>query len=381
MRFATFILSSLLILAWWTRTYAQTGDAPKPVPVVLNDEQERYPLGLHLEILEDPSGELTIEDVDSPEFDSQFVPSQVEVPNYGFTESAYWVRLHLIDETGLTDHWLLEVRFANTQFVDLYFPSPDGEGFAVKQTGVLRPVSTRDVLHPHIVFKLTLPPQSQQTYYLRFQNGASMTLPLTLWSPDAFLVASQQDLLQYGLFFGLMFGLLAYNLFLLFSLREASYLYLTFFLANMIFFEATYAGYDEAYLIPNLYYLKPIFQELSFALIFVSMLLFSDSFLEAKTRIPNLHRGNIAILSVWGVLMILAPFISYPDGRPDGRDHFLAARFPACSLLHFGLVWCDYHSSDCHTGQDRSNLEHILRRKCLPPGTDVDGGVLVDCPV
>ncbi len=138
---------------------AQSAEPPAAEPVVLTDEQGEYPLGLHLEILEDPTGELTIEQVSSPEFDSQFVPSQDEVPNYGFTDSAYWVRLTSENETRLTDQWLLEQGFANTHYVDLYTPLPDGEGFAVKQTGVLRPRTTRDIPHPHIIFNLTIPPQ------------------------------------------------------------------------------------------------------------------------------------------------------------------------------------------------------------------------------
>lgn len=220
MRRLTFILSSLLILACWTRAFAQAEDAPKAGPAILTEEQDEYPLGLHLEILEDPGGELTIEDIASPEFDSRFTSSQVEVPNYGFTDSAYWVRLPLLNKSRLNDRWLLEVGFANMQFVDLYSPSPSGEGFDVKQSGSLRHVSTRDIRYQHIVFELTPPAQSEQTYYLRFKNDASMTLLLTLWSPFAFLTDTQQDLPTYGLFFGVMLGLLGYNFFLLYSAQH-----------------------------------------------------------------------------------------------------------------------------------------------------------------
>jgi hypothetical protein len=256
MRLGGLLLFSFLMLAWWTQAYAQTGDVPMTNPVILTDGQDEYLLGPHLQILEDPGGELTIDDVASPNFDVHFVPSHVEVPNFGFTDSAYWVRLHLINETRPPDHWLLEVGFANTQFVDLYTPLPDGGGFTARQTGSLRHVSTRDIRHPDIVFELTLPTRSQQTYYLRFKNDASMTLGLTLWSSSAFMTHVQQDLLQYGLFFGVMLGLLGYNLILLFSLREKSYLFLTLFIGNMIFFEASYAGFLETFLLPAAYYLK-----------------------------------------------------------------------------------------------------------------------------
>ncbi len=89
-------------------------------------------------------------------------------------------------------------------------------------------VSTRDVLYPNIVLSLDIPVQSQQTYYLRFQSGASMTLPLTLWTKDAFFIESGQVQMFHWFFFGGILALLVYNLFLLFTLRTYSYLYFIF---------------------------------------------------------------------------------------------------------------------------------------------------------
>jgi hypothetical protein len=50
---ATFVLCGTAL--------AQIGDPPPPEALILSDEREEYPLGLYLEILKYPSGELTIE--------------------------------------------------------------------------------------------------------------------------------------------------------------------------------------------------------------------------------------------------------------------------------------------------------------------------------
>ena len=42
---------------------------------------------------------------------------EAEVPNYGFTDSAYWVRLRVDNETRRVEEWLLEVGYANMQYV------------------------------------------------------------------------------------------------------------------------------------------------------------------------------------------------------------------------------------------------------------------------
>ncbi len=154
------ILTLMVTLFLSSAALAQSADPGSPPALILTDEQEEYPLGLHLELLEDPSGELTIEDVSSAAYDSRFTPSQVAVPNFGFTDSAYWVRLRLDNETRQVSEWLLEVNFANMHYVDLYTPSPSGQGFDVWQTGILRPVSTRDMLYPNIIFELDIPGQT-----------------------------------------------------------------------------------------------------------------------------------------------------------------------------------------------------------------------------
>ena len=290
---------------------AQSGDADALQPVTLTDEQGEYPLGLHLEILEDPGGALTIDDVSSPAYEAQFAPSQVEAPTYGFTDSVYWVRFRLDNQTRLATEWLLEVDFANTHYVDLYSPVRDGQGFEVKQSGTLRPVSTRDVFYPNIVFDLSVPTLSRPTYYLRFQNGASMSLGLTLWEKDAFSTYAQQQNLLRGLFFGALIGLLTYNLLLLSSLRERSYLYLLIEMAAAVFFVATYDDLTQIYLISKRPDLATYILELSWALMFIAIVLFADHFLEAKRRRPILHRINLVIVGVWGVGILLTPFISY----------------------------------------------------------------------
>ncbi|MGE5378632.1 MAG: 7TM diverse intracellular signaling domain-containing protein, partial [Bacteroidota bacterium] len=280
-------------------------------PVVLTDGQGEYPLGLHMNILEDPSRALTIDQVSSPAYETQFIPSQSESPNYGFTDSVYWVRLDLENGTRKANGWLLEVDFANMHYVDLYTPLPDGNGFEVKQTGILRPVSTRDLIYPQIVFNLSVPALGRQTLYLRFQSGASMALALTLRTTTAFMIQSQWQHLSSGLFFGILIGLLVYNLFLLFSLRDVNYLYFVIEIAATIFLVSSFDGYMQIYLLPNPHALTQYYIPLSFSIIFLSIVLFADSFLEIKTQLPKLHFVNVTILVVWGVLVLLIPFTSY----------------------------------------------------------------------
>ncbi|MDX1416903.1 MAG: 7TM-DISM domain-containing protein [Candidatus Promineifilaceae bacterium] len=314
MRLFPFILIAFLSVVWWNQVYAQDGEGLQLTPVILADDQDNYPLGLYLEILEDPSGALTIEEVSSPDFDERFALSQVEVPNFGFTDSAYWVRFTVRNETSSSDHWLLEAGRQNMQFVDMYNQLPGQQAYEVRQTGSLIAPANRDVRSPRMILNLEVPTNNQQSVYLRFQSGAAMALPLTLWAQDAFWSQSQLDQVLHGLYFGTLLALLAYNLFLCFSLRELNYFYLVLLLASLIVFESGYTGYADIYISPSLYQLKQQFQGLSLSLLFISMILFTDSFLELKFRFPLFHWLAIVIVSVWIALFIISQLASYRMG-------------------------------------------------------------------
>ena len=247
------LLCLLALLLLGGVAMAQSSDPENANPVILTDAQGEYPLGLHLDLLEDPGGQLSIEDVTSPAVWGKISAQPICGAEFGFTNSAIWVRLELHNDTQQTDHWLLEQGFANTHYVDLYTPLPDGQGYSVRQTGVLRPVTTRDITFPNESFSIWMcRPASEQTYYLRFQSGASMTLPLTLWTAGSFYRdrAGRTDF-SMGIFYGVLIALFFYNLFLLLSLREANYLYLMVFLVAIMLEESFYDGYLGLFVIPG----------------------------------------------------------------------------------------------------------------------------------
>ena len=280
-------------------------------PLVLTDGQEKYPLGFYLEILKDPTGELTIEDVSSSAYDARFLPSRVEVPNLGFTNHTYWVRFHLKNNTGKTDRWFLELNFANLHYEDLFLPAPKGGNWIVKESGILRALSTRDAATHHIVLAIPLSPQQEGTYYIRFRSGASMTLPLILWQPEAFYRNLAAEMIFLGLFYGALLIMLVYHLFVLYSLRETSYLYFVSFLGSSILWLLAYDGLAAQYLWPNRAGINR-YVNLVFALIAIaSILMFVDSFLELKRRHPRLHRLIQVLAAGLGIGLLLVPFVSY----------------------------------------------------------------------
>lgn len=276
--------------------------AQSPGAVILTGEQDQYPLGLHLEILEDKEGAWTIEDVTSPEFSPQFVPSQDEIPNFGFTNSAYWVRFRLKDEADESVRWLLAVE-SNLFFIDVYVPAANSGQFQVTQTGTFLPFNAREIEHPKFLFNLPLTPDEEETIYLRLESEASMNFPLSIWSAKA---VSQDDLVQQvlnGFIYGVLLIMVGYNLILFLYLKDRSYFYYVLFLFFLLMSFMVDDGFAHQYLWPNQGRINAIGGQLFFALVIMSALKITTSFLSTKENTPRLHKAINIILFAFVLLI------------------------------------------------------------------------------
>lgn len=305
-RFVT-ILLLVVVMGIITFTRAE-GQQPGADLLVLTDEQVRYSLGRYMAILEDPTGELTVDQVASPEYAERFVPGSGEIPNLGFTQSAYWVRIRVENQARSDEEWLLVMTDPRMQYIDLYTPAPNGTGFTVRQTGALRPFTSRDLPDHQFIFRLSLPQGSEQTLYLRFQTTLAMTFPLRIWSWDSFIETGLPASFKLGIFYGALIIMLGYNFFLLLSLREASYLYYVLFLIFALATRATLDGLPEQYLWPESRVAIDSVVLVSFALTNLSALQFTNVFLVKLVRIRWLSWLFNGMMVGWGVIIAFLLF-------------------------------------------------------------------------
>lgn len=279
--------------------------------LTLTPDQQKYQLGLHLELLEDAGGELTLKQITSPEYSSRFRASPKRIPNLGFTRSAIWVRFTILNHSITRSPWALELVYPNMNYVDLYQLTADGRLMSTKKTGNRLPAETRDHPYHHLVFLLPLPKNIPQTIYMRFENEESMTIPLTLWSMTRFMKRSQFTHLANGIFIGLLLIMIGFHLFLFFTLKDRSYLYYTLSIAGCLLFSMTANGIAPIYLWPG----SPNWNQLALPLVaglmVMAIIKFADYFLIARKRTPAVHKINNVFLLVMIGLVILSPFSNY----------------------------------------------------------------------
>jgi PAS domain S-box-containing protein len=317
------LLAGLFSLPASAPMLAQEDDNPRPAPVtqiqdpiILTTDHGEYPVGLHLEILEDKDGLLTIENVTSPEISRQFVPSQEETPSFGFTKSAFWTRFQAKDLADEPVRWLLSVD-SNLFFIEVYVPVSNPTQYRVTQTGTALPFDAREIEHPRFLFALPLAPDQEATVYVRLESESAMNFPMTILSAEAL---SQDDLVQQvlnGFIYGVLLIMVGYNLILFLYLRDRSYLYYVFFLSFLLMSFMVDDGFAHQYLWPSQGRLNAIGGQLFFVLAIMAALKFTASFLPTREDTPRLHTAiNIVIVIFALVLPILLIDISVA-ARPN----------------------------------------------------------------
>ncbi|MGK7923301.1 MAG: 7TM diverse intracellular signaling domain-containing protein, partial [Trichodesmium sp.] len=298
----TFFLLSLFISI--SHSYAQNHKLEHlDNVVVLNDKIQKYPLGLHLEIFEDKTRELTIEDV----VNQEFTPSNQNIPNLGVKTSAIWVRFRVKNEASLTQKWILTVNDTRTGTVDFYSYQEDNKGFKIIKTGRFLPFSTREFNHRFFIFSLPFTEDNEKTIYLRLTSKAGLVIPLNIYAWETFVQEDQYNLLSLGIVSGTFLIMIGYNLFLFISLKDQSYLHFVLFIIGYLWFRLCRDGIGHQFLWNNF----PNYHEIqSFALLLMlfSWIKFTQSFLKTKKYLPKMDRF-LSIISL-GIVMVI--IISMP---------------------------------------------------------------------
>ncbi|MBU2643100.1 PAS domain S-box protein, partial [bacterium] len=123
-------------------------------------------------------------------------------------------------------------------------------------------------------------------------------LPLVIWTPEAYRSKLGNDQIFLGLFYGIMLVMLAYNLFIYFSLRDNSYLFYCFFLVMTILYQLNADGIGYQYIWSDNNWMSQKFVIVAWNLLIVSYILFSRSFLKTRQNTPGLDQVLLILIGL-----------------------------------------------------------------------------------
>jgi len=271
---------------------------------------KRATLGKHVEIFEDPSGVLNLEDILSNDIQAQFVQSNQEEPGFGFTSSAYWVKLRIINNLDQEFSWYLELGYPLIDYIDLYQHDKYGK-YSVIKTGDKLSFDTRMYDHRNFIFDLTQQANSTITYYIHLKSGSSMNFPLYLWTEKELVEEITLNQLLLGIFFGAIVIMVIYNFFLFIGFRDWSYLYLLFFILFWGLAQSAIDGLAYQYLWKNWNWWANINIPFFIYATLIASTHFCRSLLDTRKSIPLFDKILRIELLIYFTGLVLSLFIQY----------------------------------------------------------------------
>lgn len=165
------------------------------------------PLSGHLEILEDPSGSLSLSEV---QVANTWQPV-AGMLNIGFTKSTVWVKLAVRRPSSTAASWILSVDNVQIDEVNVYAPDGLG-GWITQKAGRTLAFSDWPMNARTPSFRLDVPP-GEQVVYFSLRGYHSLSSAVTLMTPEAFRISGNREALVYGSYFGVYAVVVALQLF------------------------------------------------------------------------------------------------------------------------------------------------------------------------
>lgn len=276
-------------------------------------DQKTLSLSEYFAVLEDPDLSLSPADLQKPAIASRFKSGQVasEALSFGYTRSAYWLRLSLKNDRDKAAMRMLEISEAGLTSVQFYLANTDGS-YQSFLTGRELPFSSRPYPNRFFVLPLTLPAQSLQTLYVRVMSVGPVSIPAKLWQPQAFYAHERSDYASQAWYFGMAMAMALFNLLLFIGLRDVIYLLYVNFVTCMALTLAIQNDLAKEFIWNDAPFWSNISTNVGYSLTLAALLVFTRHMLNTAHLIPKFDR----LLQFFIVLFLLTPIaflISLPS--------------------------------------------------------------------
>lgn len=239
---------SVRVLGTWIVSLAMLGLSSELVAaLVLDGQAEKLTLMPHTEYFSTENSELSHEQVWRGDYDGEEFQSLPEKGvSFGYSTLDYWLRIPIRNSTDESLTRYLDV--AGITLDDLrVWVYRDGVLQQEYVTGDLHAFSTRPLGSRTFVFPLQIAAGSELTVLIHMRAMSSIFAPMYLWQPQAFDRVEEKTQVLIAFYFGCMFIMIGYNLFIYLSVRHLSYLFYSLFVACITFLQAGLHGFGPKF--------------------------------------------------------------------------------------------------------------------------------------
>lgn len=256
---------------------------------------DHYSLNAYASYLLDPKGELTPETVLAADQWQSNVGGGVL--NFGFTSDMVWIKTRIDIPQDRSDDWHLVVPYPLLEHARLYVRN------SAHQPVVAVSAGSREIRSHFLHFPLPPALQGSVELLLQVQSFTSLQIPLELWSRNMLLNRLNSETMIWGLYFGVLLALMAYNAFLFLSMRDIAYCHYVLYLGSMVLLMLCISGFGPLYVWDDSSRLR-LLLPVATGMTSLWAILFALSFLRGSLIHPRLVLALRAV-AVLSVLLIL----------------------------------------------------------------------------
>lgn len=304
----------------------------EPEIIKIAGTEESLEIGSQALIYLDKQSIYGINDLESSEFLSKFIKNKKDIPNTGYTDGSFWIKFKVDKLSEGDKDYFLEISNSSLDKIEFFYKEENT--WKKKDAGDTYKFRERSFFYRFFLFPLEISKGKTETYFIKVQSMSSVNVPISIFPKIA--VFSRLSLNEYfhWAFFGILFIMIFYNLFIFWGFREWSYLLYSFSTIFILLFYFGFNGYGYQYLWPENILLQNYIVPISIALSWVSIYGFGILFLELHKHSRSMYRIARAFI----VINALIPLIMIYEIRIAVQIQNFFGIMNSIVMMLFGLL-------------------------------------------
>lgn len=249
----------------------------------------------------------TLDDIVGKSKENLFSPLEKDYSKFGFTDSIFWIRILIKNNTSIDKIQILELNHPALDTIDIY-KLEDQKLLLKKELGDLR-VYDQSTFMPNPNYEFTVSPGQEKIFFIKIVSTGTLNIGMSVQDIKTYNLDSSTQVKWLTFYFGAVFIMLIYNFIIYLIVKNRSFLYYALFHAAYLLFALSLSGISFELFWPNTpsinQYVLPVTMPLTGAF----GILFVIHFLNIKLVSPKLYKFLFSLMVISFMVSPL-PFIT-----------------------------------------------------------------------
>jgi len=234
--------------------------------------------------------------------------NNTDVINFGLSEYYNWIHFTIANNSD-NENLILNLEYPIIDNATLYLIDKNNK---IDSIDLFESFSKTKRLYnsPFYLFPIKLNKNEHIESYLRLFSYKPILVPLSIDNVESTVTKINNIDILSGVYIGIMFVMLLYNLFVYFTTKDNSYFYYVLYIAGVTITQLTILGYSNKYFWSSNLWLSQIAVPLTGAISGLVTLLFTDKFLHTKKHLFKFH-VLLRLLMLIDIICIVVLMLGY----------------------------------------------------------------------